>query len=194
MSGKSLIFAMVESTQMAHEIIYRFQYKPSEIYSAHRLRYLYSSQVRIIAGIALLVEIYLIAQQLFPQALRRPAASTWSTPVGVAFLLGLLPLVSYLVAPLLDYQFNPDWKKAFTLFLSKESFRFAETSGNNPGVPIKWFRVKRVLENKSVIVMLLGSERIFVIIPKRLFEDKEQEVFFREILSKKAALPTDSNA
>ena len=175
---------------MNHEITYRFQYTSSEIYSAHRLRFLHGNQLRIVVGAGLLVEIYLIAQQLFPQALHPPAGSSWGTPIGLAILIVVLPLLAYVFSPIFDYYTKTDWKKAYTLFLTKEAFRISETSGEVSGNPIKWFRVTRVLENKMVIVMLLGSERIYVIIPKRLFENQEQEAFFRGILSKRALTKT----
>jgi hypothetical protein len=172
---------------MNHEITYRFQYTSSEIISAHRLRFLHGNQLRIVSGIGLVVEVYLIAQQLFPQALNRPAGANWGTPIGLAILIVGLPLLAYIFSPLFDYRFNPDWKKAFTLFLSKEAFRIYETSGETPGIPIKWFRVKRVLENKKVFVMILGSERVFIIIPRRLFENQEQKAFFQDILAKRTS-------
>ncbi len=173
---------------MNHEITYRFQYTSSEIYSAHRLRFLHSNQLKIVTSIGLLAEVYLIAQQLYPQALHRPAGSSWGTPIGLAILIVGLPLLVYLFSPLFDYRLNADWKKTFTLFLSKEAFRISETSGETPGVPIKWFRVKGVLENKKVFVLILGSERFFLIIPKRLFENQEQQAFIRDILAKRVSL------
>jgi hypothetical protein len=63
-----------------------------------------------------------------------------------------------------------------------------------PGTPIKWNYVNRVLENATVIVMLLGSDRVFVVIPKRLFENQEQEAFFRKILTKRTSIKTIKDA
>jgi hypothetical protein len=175
---------------MGREITYHFQYTSSEIYSAHRLRFLHGNQVKVVGLVGLLAEVFLVAQQLYPVALHRPAGSTWGTPFGMAIILAGLCLTFFLIAPVVDYRFNADWKKAYTLFLSKEAFRIADTSGNMPGTPIKWYYVKRVLENATVIVMFLGSDRVFVIIPKRLFENQEQEAFFRKILAKRTSIKT----
>jgi hypothetical protein len=170
---------------MVREITYHFQYTSSEIYSAHRLRFLHGNQIKVVG---------LVAQQLYPEDLHRPAGSTWGTPIGMAIILGGLCLTILLIAPVVDYRFNADWKRAYALFLSKEAFRIEDTSGKMPGTPIKWNYVNRVLENATVIVMLLGSDRVFVVIPKRLFENQEQEAFFRKILTKRTSIKTIKDA
>jgi hypothetical protein len=173
---------------MANELTFNFQYTASEVYSAHRLRFIHSAQLRVLAVVGLLAELFLIGQQLFPQALRRPSGSNWGAPVGVAILIVGLPLMVYLFGPLLDYRTNPDWKKAYRMSLTKESFQIEATSGDKPSVPIKWYKFTRVVENNQVIVLFLGNERIFVIIPKRLIENQEQQAYLRNVLSKKVSI------
>lgn len=173
---------------MAPELIYHFQYTAGEIISAHRLRFIHSAQLKVLSVVGLLAELFLIGQQLFPQALHRPAGSNWGAPFGTAILIIGLPALVYVFGPLLDYRTNADWKKAYTMTLTKEAFRIEAASGEKPGVPIKWYHFKRIVENGKVLVMFLSSERVFIIIPKRLFEDQEQENFFRNVISKKVSI------
>ena len=179
-----------QGTLMAHELIYHFRYTADEVMSAYRLRFIHSLQLKVVAVVGFLAELFLIGQQLFPQALHRPAGSNWGAPVDAAIIIIGLPLLVYLIGPLLDYRTKPDWQKEYDMFLTKEAFRIEAATADKPGVPIKWYLFKRHIENDKVVVMFLNSERVFIIIPRRLFENQEQQAFFRNVLSKKVSNKT----
>lgn len=109
---------------------------------------------------------------------------------GVGFILfGFLELFNLLPAAvlrvLIDFRMNPKFRDEYELTLTRENLHFHTASIDST---LGWDLYSGVLETKQVFILLI-SERMSSVIPKRAFSDDRQVQEARELLSTAIAPP-----
>lgn len=172
----------VKKTQLAKEISLKLNYQQDEVVSAQRLRFRNSQRIRIIFAIMAVFALLLAVQQYFRYTELGRLPDTWATPLVVLGIVAGLWTVGYFVAPPVDFRFNRDWRADLDLHLQKEQLR---VSGKSGSMDLPWSKIKRVLENEKVFILIMGSELDFLIVPKRVLQN--HAAFFQEQLKPQPA-------
>lgn len=166
---------------MERQFKFSIQFDREDIVSAHRLRYLHSGRLRLLAGIGLLGLLYLAAKLLVPELL--PGGGDLTLPAGVA-IIGLgTPLFAYIFAPEYDSRMNSIWKKQFTVLVDSERVTVRQ-AGQPAGYAMTWKSLSRVLENSRVLVLIFGRENNFLILPKTALGGAQRLADFKKLLSR----------
>ena len=106
---------------------------------------------------------------------------------GFSFIWLLLicfPLLILLVAGFvawIQYQQEPRCKDVINLRFSDDAIYFKNEYIDSK---IEWQLYKKILENKQMFLLYYGK-KIFTIVPKRIFKDKNQEEVFRSLIHHK---------
>jgi hypothetical protein len=163
--------------------------------SAYRLRFLHSPALRIATGLGILGTVGLAAELVFAclqDVNIEPLL--WFVPVIVALISVGTPAIVYLAAPSISFRRNLAWRQEYWLHLSEDTLTIT-LSGATQGCCMQWSRVKQVLEDERVYILVYGSGKAdYVAIPKQVFQNNEQEVLFRNILRRKASPKWKSKA
>jgi hypothetical protein len=155
------------------------KFDPDDIVSAHRLRYLHSGRLRLLAGLGALGLVYLALQVFVPGLL--PGGDDLTLPAGVA-IIGLgTPLFAYLFAPLYDARMNAVWKQEFTVLANSERITVRQ-AGQPAGYAMTWRSLSRVLENARVLVLVFDRETNFLILPKSALGRQSRVDDFKQLL------------
>jgi hypothetical protein len=168
----------------------KVQFDQQDIISAHRMRYLHSSRLRLLAGIGLLALMYLLLQNFFPG--RLPGGEDPTLAIGVAVIALGTPILAFLIAPIYDARTNSIWKQQFTVLANSERITVRQ-AGQPAGYAMTWKSLSRVLENSRVLVFIFGRETNFLILPKSALGRAERvEDFKKFILRSRAALKKEN--
>ena len=165
---------------MAKDITLKLNYQQDEVVSAQRMRFRNSQRIRIILAIMAVFALLLAVQQLFLYIELGKLPGTWFMPLVVLGIVAGVWTVGYFVAPPVDFRFNRDWRADLDLHLQKDQLR---VSGKSGSVDLPWGKVKRVLENEKVFIVIMGSELDFLILPKRVLQN--HTAFFQERVNQK---------
>ena len=157
-------------------IQFRFAYTEEEYLRAARLLTLGQKSVmaRLIAFLTLLtgglVLLLIVANIQFPL--------WWALLAGLAFSAALGYLILF-DAPRKYFRGDPKLRDEYLLTFSDEGVQLNTTQIDSK---LAWSLYKRVLENKSLYVIVYGDARMMTVVPKRLFRSANEELQFRELL------------
>ncbi len=171
-----------KETIVAKEILLKLNYQQEEVVSAQRLRFRNSQRIRIIFAMMTVFALLLAVQQFILYIELGKLPGTWFMPLVVLGIVGGVWTVGYFVAPPVDFRFNRDWRTDLDLHLQKDQLR---VSGKSDSVDLPWGKIKRVLENDKVFIIIMSSELDFLIVPKRVLQN--HTAFFQEQLKPKPA-------
>jgi hypothetical protein len=99
--------------------------------------------------------------------------------VGVSAAFSLLLLAAFVVIPPLAYRLNPKYHDDYSLTFSSEGIHFRTVHVDSQ---LQWSLYSRVVVNANSYILYYGS-RTFTVIPKRVFENSEQETAFKGLLA-----------
>jgi hypothetical protein len=158
-----------------------FTYEEHDVVSAQRLRFRHSPRLRILAGLGVIALLVPLAQRLLPGT-----HDGMDVPllVGLAAIFLLVPVLTYLLGPLMDYRRNRFWRTPLSLRLSAAGLRLAVAAappGQN-ALEIAWSHLHHLLENDDVLILFFGAQESYVIVPKRLLSAGGQRVL-QDLLS-----------
>jgi hypothetical protein len=168
-----------------HPIKVRFT--KEEIISAQRMRFLRSTRLKVISGLFIFAMAFMLLQLVFPDTMRGINFATWPMTIGLLVAFASVIGLFYFVSPLIDYANNEIWQTPFSIKITPELL-FITIEGSAKGTNVKWERVRRVDENDAAYILYLGSESMFLIIPKSIFTDANTHMQFRQNLAKKSSL------
>lgn len=147
-----------------------FKYQRAEVVSAQQLRYRNSPRLRVAVLFGLVALAITIARPWLP-LLQTANYLSGSLPLFAAILFLGVPLVFYFLVPHLDYQFNGEWRRNYQLELSNDLARLASV-GSSKWVDIDLRRLRKLLQNNLVFVLVFSNEQDFFILPKSALGDQ----------------------
>ncbi|MFN8458952.1 MAG: YcxB family protein [Anaerolineae bacterium] len=160
---------------MSADLTLQFQYTEAEYVAA--VRSFYNRKFHI-PTYAVGVGIVLLAGFLFWLYSREPVILFgWS----VFALIVLTPLIFYVITPHTHFRREANFCDTYWLRFSEEGLEFKTTHVNSQ---LDWQLYRQVWENRQFYLLFYG-ERLFTVIPKRVFADAAQETQFRELLQRK---------
>jgi hypothetical protein len=101
--------------------------------------------------------------------------------VSIFLLIVATPLVFYFVTPRTTFRREPRLRDIYWLRFDDDSIAFKTEHINSN---MDWELYQQVWENKRFFFLIFG-ERMYTVIPKRVFESAVQEIQFRELLKRK---------
>jgi hypothetical protein len=146
-----------------------FNYREDEVVSAQRLRFLKSVPPKIVVVIGVLATILLGLQQIWAWFQSKDISRTWYTPFYMLLIIGTVFIVSYFLAPSIDFRINPTWKITLSLFLDEDKIRIT-AKGRTDGFNLPWVKIKRVFVNDMAYILFWDTDRDFFILPRRIFD------------------------
>jgi len=159
-----------------------FYYSEADVVAAQRSRFKSAPQVKIIFGFGFLVAVLLLIFEYTVGIPRAVQVEPWLAPAGIAgTFLGVLLLV-YFVAPVIDFRFNPAWKNEFQFQFDPEFIYYTHSTAGTI-FRVRWEHISRIVENKRVYVLFVGSPLTFLILPKSAFPSVSVESEFRTRLA-----------
>lgn len=157
------------------EIILPLDYREDEVVPAQRARFRGGPRVRLGLVFAAVATAILVFARMTGGSAGpgRPASALIPALVLVLCFAGVL-LFSWRFAPLIDYRTNSIWKRKHRLRLTPDAL-FLESPDGGAGTELPWRLLRRVLETRRAFVLVYGSEREFLIVPRRILGAHEAE-------------------
>jgi hypothetical protein len=165
-----------------------FRYTPRDVSSAQRMRFLRSSQLKIILLVWVASTLYIIAPLVLPNLLPAGPFSNWAVALQVTLAYTVTLTVLILVTPWAEYYLNRFWRLPLVLRFSEKQLRVS-VSGKQGGFRLDWAGVKKVQENERVFILYYGDGNKYIILPKSMFSKPNDERRFRGLLERRASLP-----
>ena len=165
-----------------------FRYTPRIVASAQRMRFLRSSQLKVILLFWAGTTLYLIAPLLLPDLLPAGPFANWGVALQITLAYTVTLAVLILVTPWVEYYLNRFWRLPLTLRFNEKQLRIS-VSGKQGGFALPWGDVKKVQENDLVMILYYGGGGKFIILPKLIFAKPNDERRFRNLLERRANLP-----
>lgn len=166
-----------------------FRYTPRIVASAQRMRFMRSSQLKIILLFWVGSTLYIIAPLLLPDLIPAGPFSSWGSALQVTLAYTVTLGVLIMVTPWVEYYLNRFWRLPLVLRFNEKQLRIS-MSGKQGGFRLPWEDVKKVHENDLVIILYYGSGGKFIILPKSMFAKPNDERRFRALLERRASLLT----
>jgi hypothetical protein len=155
------------------EVILPLDYREDEVVPAQRARFRTGTRVRL-GGLFVVVTLGLLAVARLTGS-GRPGGP--DTLVAALFLIacfaGVL-LFSWRFAPLIDFRTNGIWKQRHRLRMTPDAL-FLEPPDGSTGTELPWRSLRRVLVTRRAFVLVYGSEREFLIVPRRILGPHEAQ-------------------
>jgi hypothetical protein len=157
-------------------IQFRFSYTEEEYLKAARLLTL--GQKAIMARLVVFLALLTGAFVLLLIVVDFQFSLWWALLAGLLFsaTLGYLLLFD---APRKYFRGDPKLRDEFVLTFSDEGVQVQTTQIDSK---LAWTLYKRVVENKSLYVLVYGDGRMMTVVPKRAFRDADEELQFRGLL------------
>jgi hypothetical protein len=157
-------------------IQFRFSYTEEEYLKAARLLTL--GQKAILARLVVFLALLTGAFVLLLIVVDFQFSLWWALLAGVLFsaTLGYLLLFD---APRKYFRGDPKLRDEFVLTFSDEGVQVKTAQIDSK---LAWTLYKRVVENKSLYVLVYGDGRMMTVVPKRAFRDADEELQFRGLL------------
>lgn len=151
-----------------------FRYLQSDFSRAMRAHY--ASRLRLRLDIPLVILLALAGIYYW-----RSADSQWigMTLVGVAAAFGLLLVAAFTVIPLLVFRGEAKFRDEYSLTFSTEGIHFRTAHIDSE---LQWSMYSRALVDAHSYILYYGS-RSFTVIPKRFFQNAEQQEAFDQLLT-----------
>lgn len=160
---------------MSTDLTLQFRYTEAEYVAAVRLFYNHKFHIPTYAvGVGILLP----AGFLFWLYSQEPVILFgWS----VFALIVLTPLIFYVVTPHTHFRRDARFHDTYWLHFSEDGLEFKTTHVNSQ---LDWKLYQQVWENRQFYLLFYG-ERLFTIIPKRVFANANQEAQFKDLLQRK---------
>ncbi|HEX9116723.1 MAG TPA: YcxB family protein [Anaerolineae bacterium] len=161
-----------------------FTYEEPDVVSAQRLRFRHSARLKLLAAIGVLALLVPVVQVLAPGALGRGVDPALLAGVAAVFLL--VPSLTYLLGPFLDYRRNRFWQTALNLRLSAAGLRLAlaDAATGQEAIEIAWEHLHHLLENDDVLVFFFGDQQSYIVVPKRALGGPAALAFVRGLMAR----------
>jgi hypothetical protein len=158
---------------MSEPINLSFRYSKSDIVRAMRSHY--ASHMRPRLDVAMAVGLAVVGAYLW-----RSPSSHWS---GVFFVCAsavfvLFLLAAFVIIPPFAFRMEPKYRDDYSLVFSMEGIQFRTMHIDSQ---LQWSLYSRALVDSYSYVLYHGT-RTFTIIPKRVFQNPEQQRAFEELL------------
>lgn len=151
------------------EVKLEFSYHPKDYKSALWLYYRLKKDF-IIAVVGLVSGFFLWIQL--------GGSWVWILLISVSSILALIVLAAYFLVPMQRFHQDPKYKDKYFLLFTTQEILFKT---QNIDSQIQWGLYSKVLENEKLYLLVYGKN-LFTIIPKRVFDSKDQEICFRDLL------------
>jgi hypothetical protein len=153
-----------------------FRYLKSDIVRAMRSHY--ASHLRPRLDIVLAVGLAALGVYFW-----RPPSSHWFGVlfVGASAFLGLILVTAFLVIPPLAFRHQPKFRDEYSLTFSPEGIHFQTAHIDSH---LEWSIYSRVLVDADSYILYWGSQT-FTIIPKRVFQNADQQAAFEQLLAER---------
>jgi hypothetical protein len=99
--------------------------------------------------------------------------------IGVSVLLSLMLVAAFLIIPPLAFRREPKFRDEYSLTFSQESIRFKTEHIDSV---LQWNMYSKALIDAHSYVLYYGTGS-FSVIPKRAFENADQQAAFKELLA-----------
>jgi hypothetical protein len=158
---------------MNESINLSFRYSRSDIVRAVRSHY--ASRMRPRLDLVLAVGLAVIGAYLW-----RFPSSHWSGVFAVAASAAFLLLLfaAFVVSPSLAFRLEPKYRGDYSLIFSREGIQFRTAHIDSQ---LQWSLYSRALVDAYSYILYYGS-RTFTVIPKRVFQNSEQQKTFEQML------------
>jgi hypothetical protein len=150
-----------------------FRYLKSDIVRAMRSHY--ASHLRPRLDIVMAVGLGALGAYFW-----RSPSSHWFGVlfVGASAVFGLILIAAFLVIPPLAFRHQPKFRDEYSLTFSPEGIHFRTAHIDSH---LEWSIYSRALVDAHSYVLYWGS-RTFTVIPKRVFQNMEQQGAFEQLL------------
>lgn len=159
-----------------------FRYKAMDVTSALRVRFLRSTQFRLILILWAASIVFIALHMLFPQTFTLLRDVTWTTVWQTMLVYGGTLVALLIVAPWLGFQLNRFWRLPLELTFSDKHLRLAVEGGKSSGLRLEWKEIHRVEETNRVYIFYYRGEK-HVIVPKSAFSE-QQDRRLRDLLKR----------
>ncbi len=166
-----------------------FHYTRRDVLSAQRMRFLRSSQLKVILLIWLGSVIFLSAPLVLPQWFKPGPYTSWALVLQISLAYLVTLAVITFITPWIDFYINRFWRLPLLFQFSEKQVRLSIVDKPG-GLRLKWSQIIRVDENDRVFILHYGSGGKFVIIPRAAFNSPGEEQRFRDLLAHRALLST----
>jgi hypothetical protein len=155
-----------------------FSYLKSDIVRA--MRFHYASLLRPKLDIAVAVALAALGAYFW-----RSPGSHWFGVlfVGASIAFGLILIAAFLIIPPLAFRRQPKFRDAYSLIFSPEGIHFQTPRIDSH---LEWSIYSRVLVDADSYLLYWGS-RTFTIVPKRVFQNMDQQSAFEQLLAERVA-------
>jgi YcxB-like protein len=151
-----------------------FRYSKSDIVRAVRSDY--ASRMRTRLDIVMAIGLAAAGAYLW----RSPGShSSGVFAIGASAAIVLLLLAAFVVAPSLVFRLNPKYRDDYSLTFSAEGIHFRTVHIDSQ---LQWSLYSRALIDAYSYILYHGA-RTFTVIPRRVFQNSEQERSFEQMLS-----------
>jgi hypothetical protein len=153
-----------------------FRYLKSDIVRAMRSHY--ASHLRPRVDIIMAVALAALGSYLW-----RSPSSHWFgvISVGASAVFGLILVAAFLVIPPLAFGNDPKYRDEYSLTFSPEGIHFHTSQIDSH---LEWTIYSRALVDAHSYLLYWGS-RTFTVIPKRVFQNTQQQRAFEELLAER---------
>jgi len=101
--------------------------------------------------------------------------------VGASVVFGFILAVAFLVIPAVAFRYQPKFRDEYTLTFSPDGIHFQTAHVDSR---LEWTIYSQVLVDVYSYMLYWGS-RTFTIIPKRVFQNSEQQDAFEQLLAER---------
>ena len=158
---------------MSEAINLSFRYAKSDIVRAMRSHYASHMRPRLDIITAFLLAV--VGAYLW-----RSPSTRWfgGFAIGASAVFVLFLFVAFVVGPPLAFRLEPEYRNDYSLIFSPEGIHFRTVHVDSQ---LQWSLYSRTLVDAYSYILYHGS-RTFTIIPKRVFQNPEQQRAFEELL------------
>ena len=165
-----------------------FRYTPRDVSSAQRMRFLRSTQLKVILVLWVVSILYITAPLLLPGIFPPGPVNSWALVLQITLAYTVTLGVLLLFTPWADFYLNRFWRLPLLLRFNDKQVHLSVA--NKPGgLRLPWAKVKKVDENERVFILHYGEGGKFIILPKSIFSKPSDDRRFRDLLSRRALIP-----
>ena len=103
--------------------------------------------------------------------------------ISICLTLVVVTMIRYYVFPARKFRNNPQFLEEVTVTFNEDGIQAKH--GESHELKQKWDFYNKVIENENGYYLFVKGTKEFIFIPKRVFENKDQEQQFRDLLNNK---------
>ncbi|HKI27327.1 MAG TPA: YcxB family protein [Candidatus Sulfotelmatobacter sp.] len=158
---------------MSETVHLSFRYSKSDIVCAMRSHY--ASRMRPRLDLVMAAGLAAVGTYLW----RFQSSHWWGVfAVGASAAFLLLLLAAFVIFPSLAFRLEPKYRDDYSLIFSPEGIRFRTAHIDSQ---LQWTLYSRALVDADSYILYYGS-RMFTVIPKRVFQNSEQQSAFEQMI------------